>query len=68
MRFFCSHLRPRYQGIADTFVQLSPSRSAGLIVRVQGEVKESDMARNKTAIVTGAQQGIGTGIVDGFGY
>jgi len=28
--------------------------------------KESDMARNKTAIVTGAQQGIGAGLVDGF--
>jgi NAD(P)-dependent dehydrogenase (short-subunit alcohol dehydrogenase family) len=24
------------------------------------------MARNKTAIVTGAQQGIGVGLVDGF--
>lgn len=29
-------------------------------------MKESDMARNKTAIVTGAQQGIGAGLVDGF--
>jgi len=28
--------------------------------------EESDMARNRTAIVTGAQQGIGAGLVDGF--
>lgn len=28
--------------------------------------KESDMASNRTAIVTGAQQGIGAGLVDGF--
>jgi NAD(P)-dependent dehydrogenase (short-subunit alcohol dehydrogenase family) len=28
--------------------------------------KERDMARNKTAIVTGAQQGIGKGLVEGF--
>jgi NAD(P)-dependent dehydrogenase (short-subunit alcohol dehydrogenase family) len=29
-------------------------------------LKKGDMAKNKTAIVTGAQQGIGAGIVDGF--
>jgi NAD(P)-dependent dehydrogenase (short-subunit alcohol dehydrogenase family) len=28
--------------------------------------EESDMPKNKTAIVTGAQQGIGAGLVDGF--
>jgi len=28
--------------------------------------KETDMARNKTAIVTGAQQGIGARLADGF--
>jgi NAD(P)-dependent dehydrogenase (short-subunit alcohol dehydrogenase family) len=28
--------------------------------------EQSDMAKNKTAIVTGAQQGIGAGLVDGF--
>ena len=28
--------------------------------------KKGDVAKNKTAIVTGAQQGIGEGLVDGF--
>jgi NAD(P)-dependent dehydrogenase (short-subunit alcohol dehydrogenase family) len=28
--------------------------------------KENDMAKNKTAIVTGAQQGIGAGLVGSF--
>jgi NAD(P)-dependent dehydrogenase (short-subunit alcohol dehydrogenase family) len=57
-----------YEGIADTFVQLFPSRSAGLLTSVEGAVerKRSVMAKNKTAIVTGASQGIGAGLVEGF--
>ena len=56
-----------YEGIADTFVQLFASRSAGLIASYSRQVsKKSDMAKNKTGVVTGAQQGIGAGLVDGF--
>jgi NAD(P)-dependent dehydrogenase (short-subunit alcohol dehydrogenase family) len=43
---------------------LFPSRSAGLIALVQGAVERKHMARNKAAIVTRAQQGIGATLLD----
>lgn len=50
-----------------SFNILLPPCSAGLITRVlKARSKASDMARNKTAIVTGAYQGIGAELVDGF--
>jgi len=38
MRFFVLASAARYEGIADTFVQLFPARFAGLIAHVQGAV------------------------------
>ena len=37
--FFCVRSAARYEGITDTFVQLFPTRSAGLMTRVQGAVE-----------------------------
>lgn len=36
MRSFVAASAARYEGIVDTFVQLFPPRSAGLIAHVQG--------------------------------
>jgi NAD(P)-dependent dehydrogenase (short-subunit alcohol dehydrogenase family) len=57
----------RYEGIVDTFVQLLLFGAAGLIVNVRSDdEKKTFMPDKKTAIVTGAQQGIGAGLVEGF--
>jgi 3-oxoacyl-ACP reductase-like protein len=58
-----------YEGIANTFVQLFLLCATGLIMNAcyTHSFKIADgMPNEKTAIVTGAQQGIGAGLVQGF--
>jgi enoyl-[acyl-carrier-protein] reductase (NADH) len=52
MPFFCRSA-DLYEGIADTFVQLFASGSAGLIAAYPARIEKGDMAKNRAAIVTG---------------
>src|SRR5580704_14656271 len=42
-----------YEGIADTFVQLFASRSAGLIARIRDKYRKCDMAKTKPQSLRG---------------